>query len=123
MNALAWTYKSWSGGHPCLGSDESWRHVLVLPLPFTRRAVDGEQALRALALVVAPWWLCREALTDRQVRAWVRWERHRQADLRLVDRLSDGDPSDDALEIVERRWTPSRPPWPHAWTAPSAVAA
>ena len=123
MNALAWTYESWQGGRPCLGSDETWRHVLVLPLPFSGRTVDGERAHRALVLVVAPWWLCRETLTDRQVRPWVRWERHRQADLHLVDRLSGGRPSADALEIVERRWTPSCPPWPDAWTAPSDVAA
>ena len=121
MHALTWVYPSWLGERPCLGSDESWRHVLVLPLPFTRKVVDGDVGRRAVAVVVAPWWACREALSDRQVRAWVRWSRRREADLRLIARLSDGELSDDALEIVERRWAPSCPPWPAAWAVPTAA--
>lgn len=82
--------------------------------PLRPQTVDEYEDLLRLYVVPAP---------DPQVRAFVRWERHREHDLDLVARLAGGEPSDDALEIVERRWAPSRPPWPDAWSAAQPAAA
>ena len=73
---LIWTYRDWCSRWPSLGSDEFWRHTVVIPWPWTGRAdpEDGEPLYRAVCLVVRPWWLCRYTVRSEQ-RRYVRWER------------------------------------------------
>ncbi|WP_251151364.1 hypothetical protein [Cellulosimicrobium sp. Marseille-Q4280] len=111
---LAWTMHAWGSALPSTGSDELHRHTLVLPWPFKVTEVDEEDGARyhpALVLVVRPWWACRQVLRDRQVRAYMAWERRLARDLR---RAGD-DPSEEHLDTIERRWAYVRPPMPRAW--------
>jgi len=105
--ALAWTYRQWASSRPSFGSDEIFRHTLVLPWPLrvTGSDSDGTRYHPALVLVVLPWWACWTLWRDRGLRAQVVWERGRQRDL---DRAGP-DASDDHLDIVERRWEACRP--------------
>lgn len=75
--SLAWTYKAWAGVFPSMGSDELYRHTLVIPNPFVISEVDEKDGTKyhpALVLVVAPWWLCRHIL-DADYRETARRER------------------------------------------------
>lgn len=87
--SLVWTYDSWEGRWPSTGSDEWYRHTVVLPIPFTRHQEHGVfleeeedyDAWRAIVIVVRPWWLCHHAL-KRDYRAHVRWQRGMEHALR-----------------------------------------
>lgn len=65
MGNLAWTYKEWGAARPSFGSDEMFRHTLVLPNPFKVTSVDEQDGTKyrpALVLVIAPWWVCTHIL-------------------------------------------------------------
>lgn len=62
MSNYVWTYKDWGARFPSFGSDELYRHTLVIPNPFKVNSVDEEDGTKyrpALVMVVAPWWFCR----------------------------------------------------------------
>lgn len=67
MSSLAWTYKAWGSRLPSFGSDEYYRHTLVIPNPFKVTDVyeaDGTKYYGALVLVIAPWWACRHVFSS-----------------------------------------------------------
>ena len=61
MTNYVWTYKEWGARFPSFGSDEYYRHTLVIPHPFKVTSVDEKDGTKyrpALVMVVRPWWLC-----------------------------------------------------------------
>lgn len=108
--SLVWTYKEWLGRWPSLGSDEYWRHTVVLPWPVAVGTdEDGDPLYRALVFVYKPWWLCRMALS-REGRAYIRWDRAvTKATMPLVD---DDDDDDEAWNAEYDKWERIRPDWP-----------
>lgn len=71
MRNYVWSYKEWGARFPSLGSDELYRHTLVIPNPFKVVSVseeDGTKYRPALVMVIAPWWFCRH-IFDAEYRA------------------------------------------------------
>jgi hypothetical protein len=72
---LFWKFDEWCGRWPSRGSDEMYRHTIVIPYLFPYRVdLDDGPIFRAICFVVAPWWLCPFA-RRKAYRTFVRWER------------------------------------------------
>ena len=73
---LFWTFDDWGGCWPSRGSDEMFRHTIVIPWPFAMGVDedDNEPLYHAICFVVAPWWFCPLARRSAG-RKFVRWER------------------------------------------------
>jgi hypothetical protein len=78
---IIWFYSQWCARWPSLGSDEWFRHTVVIPWPWTSRTDDdGDPLYRAVCVVVAPWWLCRYIFSPEH-RRYARWQRGLQVAL------------------------------------------
>jgi hypothetical protein len=53
---LFWKFDEWCGRWPSRGSDEMYRHTIVIPYLFPYRVdLDDGPIFRAICFVVAPW--------------------------------------------------------------------
>lgn len=112
VNSLYWM-TDWTGRWPSLGSDEFFRHTLVLPWPVVSpRRVDeeGTPYFRALVLVVRPWWLC-VAARHKDARDYIRHERALNAALQMLPEDFTDEQFNDLVDFFDE----IRPPWPKSW--------